>query len=140
MNQPLPPVVPGLYAAGEQGELELTGSYCVACGRYAYPRAEHCPKCLQPTGRKPVGGKGNIYSYTVIRTRPPFQLPEPYAVGYVDFAASGLRVFGLFHPEAIEQLQIGMFVTLKELPLGINNEGQPCLRPVFTPVGAADER
>jgi len=140
MDSALAPVVPGLYAANAQGELELTGAFCAACQRYAYPCVEHCPECLQPTERKPVGGKGKIYSYTVIRTRPPFNLPEPYAVGYVDLAASGLRIFGLFHPQAIEQLRIGMSVVLKEIPLGINNDGQPCLRPVFSPVGAADER
>jgi uncharacterized OB-fold protein len=139
MNQPLPTVVPGLYAAEEQGELELTGSYCAACQRYAYPHVEHCPACLQPTERKPVGGRGQIYSYTVIRTRPPFQLPEPYAVGYVDLAASGLRVFGLFHPKAIALLRIGLPVALEEMPLGVNNDGQPCLRPVFSPAGTSDE-
>ncbi|MFA7242447.1 MAG: OB-fold domain-containing protein [Sulfuricellaceae bacterium] len=139
MNQPLLPVVPDLCAVGEQGELELSGSFCAACRRYAYPRVEHCPGCLQLTERKPVGGRGRIYSYTVIRTRPPFQLPEPYAVGYIDLAASGLRVFGLFHPEAIEQLRIGMPVALEEIPLGINNDGQLCLRPVFSPAGTSDE-
>ncbi|MCX7169865.1 MAG: OB-fold domain-containing protein, partial [Proteobacteria bacterium] len=72
----------------------------------------------------------------VVRTRAPYQLPEPYAVGYIDLDASGLRVFGLFHPQATERLRIAMRVALSVMPLGVDNDGRPCLRPVFSPLSA----
>ena len=48
------------------------------------------------------------------------------------FAAFALTfVAGLFAPQAIERLQIGAQVGLSVLPLGVDGEGKPCLRPVF---------
>lgn len=128
------PVVADLFADDPHGRAALVGGYCEPCQLYFYPRPDFCPACLQPAQRSLVGGSGQIYSYTLIRTRPPYQLPEPYAVGYVDLDASGLRVFGLFHPRAIGQLRIGLRVDLSVMPLGVDNAGKPCLRPVFTPL------
>lgn len=137
-------VAADLFDDDDQGLPGLVGGYCAACQGYLYPRPEYCPTCLQPAQRRMLGGRGSIYSYTVIRTRAPYRLPEPYAVGYIDLKASGLRVFGLFHPQATERLQIGMPVALSVMPLGVDNDGRPCLRPVFSPLAAdpaqADER
>jgi uncharacterized OB-fold protein len=80
-----------------------------------------------------VGRKGTIYSFTVIRTKAPFGLPTPYAVGYVDLDETGLRVFSLLDPERIDQLEIGLRVALKTGPLGDNGKGEPRVRPYFTP-------
>lgn len=136
--QPLP-VVADLFADDAQGRPGLVGGYCESCQRYLYPRPDFCPDCLQPAQRRLVGGSGRIYSYTVIRTRAPYQLPEPYAVGYIDLDASDLRVFGLFHPQATEALQVGLPVSLSVLPLGVDNDGKPCLRPVFGKSVKSDE-
>ena len=130
------PVVADLFANDAQGRPGLVGGYCTACQRYFYPRPDFCPDCQQPAQRRLLGGSGRIYSYTVIRTRAPYQLPEPYAVGYIDLDVSGLRVFGLFHPQATEALRIAMPVALSVLPLGVDNDGRPCLRPVFSPFAA----
>lgn len=127
----LPPVVADLCAEGEDGRHELIGGACAACGKSHYPRQEICRGCLAPTRRSLIGGTGRIYSFTRVRSRAPYGLPEPYAVGYVDLDRSGLRVFGLFAPQATEQLRIGAEVELSVIPLGVNAEGRPCLRPAF---------
>lgn len=127
-------VVVDLFADDKQGQPGLVGGYCEPCQSYLYPRPEFCPTCQQSVQRRLLGGSGRIYSYTVVRTRAPYQLPEPYAVGYIDLDASGLRVFGLFHPQATERLRIAMPVALSVMSLGVDNEGRPCLRPVFSPL------
>lgn len=133
-DEPLPPVAVDLFAAGEDGKYGLVGGCCPTCQRDFYPRLDFCPGCLQPAQRTILGGSGRIYSFTVIRTRPPYQLPEPYAVGYIDLEESGLRVFGLFVPQVPERLQIGMPVEMTVIPLGVDNEGKACRRPVFLPL------
>lgn len=120
-----------LFAVDQDGRYGLVGGACAACGKRFYPRPDICPGCLAPAHRSLIGGRGRIYSYTRVRTRAPYALPEPYAVGYVDLEHSGLRIFGLFAPQAIERLQIGAQVGLSVLPLGVDGEGKPCLRPVF---------
>lgn len=67
----------------------------------------------------------------MVRTRAPYGLPTPYAVGYVDITGAGLRVFGLFDPDLTETLHPGMAVELHARKLGVDNGGKPCLRPVF---------
>lgn len=134
----LSPVKADLFAADANGQYGLVGGRCPACQRNFYPRPDFCPLCLQPVQQHNLGGKGQIYSVTVVRTRAPYQLPEPYAVGYVDLEDSGLRIFGLFAPQATEQLRIGMRVALSVMPLGVDNEGKSCRRPVFFPVSDAE--
>jgi uncharacterized OB-fold protein len=72
--------------------LQLAGSRCAGCGATAFPRRDVCHRC---TGTSldgvPVGGSGQVYSYTTVRvsgTR-----PVPYTLGYVDLVG-GLRVLG----------------------------------------------
>ena len=87
-----------------------------------------------------VGTRGTVYSYTVVRTKAPFGLPQPYAVGYVDLAESSLRVFGLLDPASIGSLEVGMPVEVTVMPLGVDPEGRRCLRPVFRASGGMGER
>ncbi len=129
------PVAPGVFSLTSEGEggPMLLGGYCPECDRRYFPKRKRCPVCLEPIAEAPVGSRGTIYAYTVIRTKPPLGLPAPYAVGYVDLAESGLRVFGLFDPEEIPHLKIGLAVRLAVKPLGHDGRGQPRLRPYFTP-------
>ena len=73
-----------------------------------------------------------LYSYTIVRMKPPFGLPAPYAVGYVDLPADGLRIFALLDP-TIDAYRIGMPLALTSGPLGVDLAGAPCARPFFTP-------
>jgi uncharacterized OB-fold protein len=131
----IPPVVPGIFTLPPYDKAPPTflGGYCSACEKRYFPRPKYCPGCLGPIKETAVGSTGTIYSYTVVRIKPPLGFPSPYSVVYVDLAESGLRVFGLFDPEAIDQLRIGLEVDLSVGPLGHNGQGEPRLRPYFTP-------
>jgi uncharacterized OB-fold protein len=137
----LPPLMPDLYESlTEPGRYGLVGSRCRTCGCLCFPLDAHCPKCRGGTDREVVGTRGTLYSYTVVRTKAPFGLPQPYAVGYVDLAESSLRVFGLLDPAAIGSFEVGMPVEVTVMPLGVDNEGRRCLRPVFRASGDRHER
>lgn len=132
-EQKFPPVVPELFQAlDEQAERHgLVGGYCAGCNRHFFPAAGHCPTCHGTLQRRVFGEHGRLYSFTVVRTRAPFALPEPYAVGYVDLDDVPLRVFALLDPAAIPELAVGARLVLKSMQLGENALAAPCLRPVF---------
>ena len=131
----IPPIAPGIFTLPpyDKAPPTLLGGYCPDCDRRYFPCPKYCPGCLGPIKETAVGSTGTIYSYTIIRIKPPFGFPSPYSVVYVDLAESGLRVFCLFDPEAIDQLRIGIEVELAVRPLGHNDQGEPRLRPYFTP-------
>jgi uncharacterized OB-fold protein len=133
-NTDVPPVNPGTYTVPEDGKTApaLLGGFCRECQAVYYPRPKYCPVCLGITLQKSLGGVGTVHSLTVIRTKPPFGLPQPYCVGYIDLDKSGLRVFGLFDPGQIDELRIGDRVCLCVRELGHNGRGEPRLRPLFT--------
>ncbi len=129
----LPPVVDGIFAASREipGRFEFLGGYCDACDDHSFPRAEHCHHCHGDTRSVSLGDDGVIYSFTVVRTRPPLELPQPYTVAYVDLNDVPLRVFCLLDPEQVGAAAIGDAVRLYAGPLGVNAQGQACIRPFF---------
>ena len=137
----LQPVNPGTFSLpGADGSPpELLGGYCPDCRAYYYPRPRHCPSCLGDVDPRPVGRLGSIHSFTVVRTKPPLGLPQPYSVGYVDLEETGLRVFGLLNPERIEELRLGARVHLTVRPMGHDGRGEGRLRPCFDLDAAGEE-
>lgn len=125
-------LVPGLVErVNGGGPYALVGSRCPDCGATVFPSVVRCPYCQGQPLRQGVGAAGSLYTYTVVRTRAPFGLPEPYAVGYVDLDESGLRVFGLIDPAMADELTVGQRVEVGLMRLGVDGQGRPCLRPVF---------
>lgn len=129
----LPPIANDIFASSlrDSSRFELIGGHCDACDKYSFPKAEHCFHCHADTRQVSLGTDGVIYSFTVIRTKPPLGLPQPYAVAYIDLQDVPLRVFCLLDPKQTEDAVIGAKVRLSVGPLGINNEGEDCLRPYF---------
>ncbi|RIK95356.1 MAG: hypothetical protein DCC73_02990 [Proteobacteria bacterium] len=130
-----PPIRSGIFThsvSGENDEPSLLGGYCCACDSYHFPRSRYCRRCLGAVEEARIGGSGRIYSFTAVRTKPPFGLPQPYGVGFVDLTHSGLRVLGLIDPGSIDDCVIGDPVVLAVKPLGHDGTGQACLRPYFT--------
>ena len=130
----LPAGLKAFFAAEADG-CRLVVGRCARTGRVFFPAPVYCPCCLEPPERQEISGRGRVHAYTVVRTKAPFGLPEPYAVGYVDLAEVDLRIFGLFAPEAIELMETGAPVDLSVRPLGRDTAGQPCLRPVYAVEG-----
>ncbi len=133
-----PPLLPDLFEAlDDAGRYGLVGGYCPACDRHVFPLVERCSACRGPLTRKVVGERGRVYSYTVVHTKAPFGLPEPYAVGYVDLAETPLRVFGLIDPADVDGVEVGAAVTVTAKPIGVDAAGRACVRPVFSLAGKA---
>lgn len=130
-----PPVAPDIFAfAGGNPPLpHLCGGRCPGCGRYYFPRPDHCLDCQAPVETADLGRHGVIYSHTTIRTRPPYGLPRPYAVALIDLDDVPLRVFCLLDPASIGSYAIGQAVALSVAALGHDGHEVPCLRPLFTP-------
>lgn len=127
------PFAEGVFVVEQDGGVHLTGSACPECGRRFFPAITHCPDDATPTESVSLGNRATLYSYTVVRTKPPFGLPTPYAVGYVDLEDSDLRIFMLLDPGRTEEFRIGMPLRLAEAELGVNLDGDPCRRPYFSP-------
>jgi uncharacterized OB-fold protein len=128
------PVVPGVFTTPAEGQSpELLGGRCPQCDRDYFPRPPRCPQCLGQIEEKNLGSTGTLFTFTVVRVRPPWGLPSPYGVGYVDLDGSGLRVFGLLSPDALDNLKIGMPLRLAMGQMGCDVRGNPCLRPYFAP-------
>lgn len=131
----LPPFAEGVFT-GEGATTRLLGSRC-GDGRIVFPRTALCPDDGLPTDPIILPTRATLYSFTVVRMKPPFGLPTPYAVGYADLVGVDLRVFILLDPAATERLRIGMPLALSSGPLGSGLDGAPCLRPYFTPEDVA---
>lgn len=129
----IPPFAQGVFTTDTDGATRLVGSVCPECGRHAFPAVSHCADDGTPTDPADLGGDATLYSYTVVRTKPPFGLPTPYAVGYADLDVGGLRIFMLLDPERTEDFRIGMRLRLAEGAIGVNLDGDPCRRPFFSP-------
>ncbi|MEW6112838.1 MAG: OB-fold domain-containing protein [Thermodesulfobacteriota bacterium] len=134
VNQ-LPPVTEGIFSAASQDNPlpRLIGGYCPNCQRHFFPLPQYCPICLAAPQPVALESTGIIYSFTVVRTKPPFGLPRPYSIGYVDLDGTGLRVFCLLDPNSIEQLRVGLPVELAVAAIGHDARGASCLRPYFKP-------
>lgn len=130
----LPLAVQNLIDLPADGGLpRLMGSRCTACGHYAYPSVGICCECGGATEAAGLGRKGIIYSYTSVHVKPPMGLPSPYSVAYIDLNDTPLRIFGLLAPGNTTPYAIGQRVELRVGQIGVNIEGQPCLRPYFAP-------
>ncbi len=128
------PVAPGIFTTPTEGEdPELLGGRCPKCDQDYFPRPPRCPHCLGDVQEKNLGSTGKLYTYTVVRVRPPWGLPRPYGIGYVDLDGSGLRVLGLLSPDALEKMEIDLPLRLAVGEMGNDLRGKPCLRPYFVP-------
>lgn len=132
----IPPVAPGIFTPPpfDREPPALLGGVCPGCRKQYFPRPRYCPRCLGPLRECSIGSRGTVYSFTVVRTKAPLGLPQPYSVGYIDMAESGLRVFCLLDPAAIDRLAVGLEVELAVAALGHDGGGEPRLRPYFKPV------
>jgi uncharacterized OB-fold protein len=67
---------------------------CTACGTYRYHPKETCPRChSRAAAWTPIGGDGEIYTFTVVRRAPTpaYQADIPYVIVHVTMA-EGFRI------------------------------------------------
>lgn len=132
-NQAKGPFAQDVYSFKDDGFPTLIGGKCTNCGGYVFPFSEYCVFDGRKNEKLEIGDKGTLYSFTVIRVKAPFELPSPYAVGYVDLEENGVRVFMMLDPIFINRFVIGMNMRLVDGEFGVDLYGEPCRRPYFTP-------
>jgi uncharacterized OB-fold protein len=121
----------------------LLGSRCTGCGTHYFPRAVSCrnPECtakeLEPAE---LGRTGTLYSWTVQNYQPPalFRVDDwkPYAIGVVELP-EGLRVLAMLTGAPPGEIPIGAELTLTNLPLYRDGDGQPVVTYAYAPAGGA---
>ncbi|NBB53126.1 nucleotide-binding protein [Rhizobium sp. CRIBSB] len=100
---------------GDLGHLDsatLCGTLCRSCGETTLGDNSICPACgVEDVERKPLSRSGILWTYTMVRHRPPgnYQMPEPFrpfAMGLVDLP-DGLKVLTRIDVEQ-DEIRIGM--------------------------------
>lgn len=129
----LPMLNTSIVADGDN-EFRIKGGQCSSCGQLHYPYSRFCMTCGSEVDQRAFATAGTVYSFTTVKTKAPYGLPEPYTVGYIELKENGLQVFGLFAPQDADQIEIGLEVEVELQALGLDGQKQPCMRPVFTTI------
>ncbi len=131
-------VEPGLfnYPVPDGEKPALLASRCSSCGRQFFPRRLLCPHCFDEGTMEQtrLDTKGTIYCSTVVNVPSPVGIKPPYAYGYVNIAASDIRVFSLFTGAPAETFRPGQQVELVLEPVAVNKKGQQVVGYKFKPI------
>ena len=107
--------------------------YCKSCGRFHFYPRPVCPECWSDDlDWRPVGGRGTVWSYTVVRfahgANEGWKTRVPYVVALVELE-EGVRMMGNVVDGPVESVRSGMAVELDY------REYEDGLIPVFVPAG-----
>lgn len=109
-------------------DVRLVGSKCKDCGEVMLGQTSNCANC---TGKNmeviPLSKHGTLWTYTIIRHRPPgaYRGPDPFvpfAEGLVELP-DGIRVLSVLECD-VDKVKIGMELELVAFPLYTNEQGQ----------------
>ena len=119
-------------------QVRLIGSKCRLCGEVSLGTCTTCPNCaggeMEVT---PLGRQGKLWSYTVIRNRPPgdYKGPDPFipfGLGLVELP-EGMRVVAPIAGD-VDLLKVGTELELEVYTLYQNEEGSDVMAFKFKPV------
>jgi uncharacterized OB-fold protein len=120
-------------------KVSLLGSKCGTCGEVAFGVAASCQNCAGSDMKViPLNKKGTLWTYTVIRSKPPgdYKGPSdpyvPLVEGLVELP-DGIRVLSPLGVD-IDQVKIGMDLKLNIYELYTNKEGQNVIAFRFDPI------
>jgi len=112
--------------------VRINGSKCKACGEVMLGCYNSCANCASETMEQiPLGKRGKVWTYTVIRHQPPGQYRGPtnpfvpFPEGLVELP-EGIRVLSALDCD-VEKVHIGMEVELVVYELYKNEQGQSVL-------------
>jgi hypothetical protein len=111
MTEHAPFTIEQFYRHINQGK--LLGGRCTKCGKVHLPPRPLCDNCYSKDFEwTEVPSKGKLVTYTIIHIAPAqFQSMAPYAMGIVELE-NGLRIPGMIREVALEQIKIGMKLTM----------------------------
>ena len=112
--------------------VRINGSKCKTCGEVMLGHYNSCANCASEVMEQiPLGSRGKVWTYTVIRHQPPGQYRGPtnpflpFAEGLVELP-EGIRILSVLDCD-IEKVHIGMEVDLVIYELYKNDQGQSVL-------------
>ncbi len=134
------PIREGLFTSplDDPGQVTFMGSRCAACGEVALGKQAACGNCGgDQMAEILLSRRGKLWTYTVIRHRPPgdYKGPDPFVpfgLGLVELP-EGLRVLSPLAC-ALGVLKIGMDLELEVYPLFRNDKGNEVMAFRFKPV------
>lgn len=119
------------------GQVRLRGSKCRTCGEVFFGKHLSCENCgSEDIEEMPLSRRGKLYTYTVIRHRPPgdYKGPDPFVpfgVGLVELP-EGCRVVAPL--TASDKLEIGMELELLVDKLYEDEDGHEVMAFKFKPI------
>ncbi|MFC1982225.1 Zn-ribbon domain-containing OB-fold protein [Chloroflexota bacterium] len=120
-------------------EVRLKGTKCRSCGEVVLGKSTACQNCAnQDMEAVVLGNKGKLYSYTVLRHRPPgdYKGPEPFVpfgLGLIELP-DGLSVLAPLTGCDIDNLKIGMEFELLTEKLYQDEDGNDVMMFLFKPI------
>ena len=115
-------------------DVRLLGSKCKDCGEVGLGEVSSCQNCAGENLEViPLGQSGKLWTYTVIRNRPPgdFKGKVPMGEGLVELP-EGIRVKSPLGGD-VEKLEIGMDLKFTAYPLYENESGDEVIAFKFDP-------
>jgi len=134
------PIKDGLFTTplSPEKQVRLMGSQCKDCGEIALGKRQACSNCgganLEET---PLSRKGKLWTYTVIRHRPPgdYKGPDPFVpfgLGLVELP-EGIRVLSPIQCD-LERIKVGMELEMEVYPLYTDENQSEVMAFRFRPV------
>jgi uncharacterized OB-fold protein len=96
------------WSGGEHGELRI--QRCQACGYWAHPPTDICPRCLsRELAAEATSGRGVLFSFAVSHQPAGPDVPIPYTIALVELPEqTGLRVLSNLVNCAPEDARVDM--------------------------------
>lgn len=125
-----PPAIAEIRAPGGERLFDpkrnrLLGARCARCETVFFPRRTVCPACFRAgaIAEHKLSRSGVIHASTVVRVPSSLGHRPPYAYGYVDLPADGVRVFARFTGDAPERFTPGTAVELTPETIACGDAG-----------------
>lgn len=118
-------------------QVRLIGSKCKNCSEISLGKRQTCSNCGGGDLEEiPLSRKGKLWSYTVIRHKPPgdYKGPDPFVpfgLGLVE-VPEGIRVLSPIQC-ALEKLNVGMELEMEVYPQYIDENGNEVIAFRFRP-------
>ena len=119
-------------------KITLVGSKCGKCGEISLGKRVQCSNCgASRLEEMPLGKKGKLWTYTVIRHKPPgdYKGPDPFVpfgLGLVELP-EGIRVLSPLQVDP-EKIKVGMALELEVYPLYTDENKNEVMAFRFRPV------